>query len=83
MIRVRLFGKFSELVADTQGMLLPPEGIATVADIVAQIADSNPGLHAEITGPQVLVAVNQQIVSRDTAVASGDEVAFLPPVTGG
>lgn len=31
----------------------------------------------------ILVAVNQTMVERSHIVAPGDEVAFLPPVTGG
>ena len=34
--------------------------------------------------PQVvLVAINQHIVSADHSVQAGDELAFLPPFTGG
>ena len=32
---------------------------------------------------QVLVAVNQELVSFDTQISDSDEVAFFPPVTGG
>ena len=83
MIRVLFFGKFSDMVDNPGGLELPPEGVATVADIVSRIASVDPVLHEEITRPQVLVAVNQDLVSRETAVNDGDEVAFLPPVTGG
>jgi molybdopterin synthase sulfur carrier subunit len=31
----------------------------------------------------VLVAVNQEMASRETAVRQGDELAIFPPVTGG
>ena len=31
----------------------------------------------------VRIAVNQSLVSEDLALNPGDEVAFLPPVTGG
>lgn len=31
----------------------------------------------------VCVAVNQEMATRDTVIAAGDEVAFFPPVTGG
>ena len=33
--------------------------------------------------PVVLVAINQEIVSVDHPVHAGDELAFLPPFTGG
>ena len=83
MIRVRLFGSFSELVDNPDDLPVPAENIHTAADVVGFLGTVNSNLHREITGPQVLVAVNQQIVPLDTAVRDGDEVAFLPPVTGG
>ncbi len=33
--------------------------------------------------PNVLVAINMEYCDPNQAVASGDEVAFFPPVTGG
>lgn len=83
MIRVRMFGRFSELVDNPDNVPVPADNIGCVADLVAYFAAANPFLHLEISGPQVLVAVNQQIVALDSAVVDGDEVAFLPPVTGG
>ena len=83
MIRVLFFGKFSEQVADPAAWNLDSGDVATVADIVARIARHDPPLHAQVTGPQVMVAVNQSVVGVETPVRDGDEVAFLPPVTGG
>ncbi len=36
-----------------------------------------------LKAPNLLVAVNQEMVSLSTSLADGDEVAFFPPVTGG
>lgn len=36
-----------------------------------------------LRAPNVIVAVNQEIVEIDFSLRSGDEVAFFPPVTGG
>ena len=33
--------------------------------------------------PNLICAVNQQVVHGNVALAPGDEVAFFPPVTGG
>ena len=33
--------------------------------------------------PSVAIAVNQKFASPDTPIADGDEIAFLPPVSGG
>ena len=49
---------------------------ATVADVWAQLSlgDEPPGL---------LYAVNKAYAPRDTSLADGDEVALIPPVSGG
>jgi molybdopterin synthase sulfur carrier subunit len=38
---------------------------------------------AALAEPAVRVAVNQELVERSARLKPGDEVAFLPPVTGG
>lgn len=38
---------------------------------------------ARLTAESVRVAVNQELISGDVVLAAGDEVAFLPPITGG
>ena len=61
-----------------------PDSVATVADLIEwQIGRG--GGHAEAFADEAMVrvAVNQEYVGLDHAVAAGDEVAFFPPVTGG
>lgn len=38
---------------------------------------------AALTAPGVRIAVNHTLVPGETDLTTGDEVAFLPPVTGG
>ena len=83
MIKVLFFGRFSDLVDSSEGWVVDAETVKSVTDIVADIEARSPALHSEITQPQVMIAVNQQVVGPDATVADGDEVAFLPPVTGG
>lgn len=83
MIRIRLFGKFSDLIAGGDELSVSAETITCVEDIFRYCAEKIPTVYAQISEPQVMVAVNQEIVSREAAVKDGDEVAFLPPVTGG
>ena len=83
MIQVRLFGRFSELVDEGDAFLVGPENIHSVEDLYRHLESVRPGLYRELSAPQVLVAVNQEIVPLSAALADGDEVAFLPPVTGG
>ena len=42
-----------------------------------------PDMSDQLRAENVRVAVNQDIVSANTTLRAGDEVAFLPPVTGG
>ncbi len=53
---------------------------ATVADVLAEIR-LRPG--AETLPALPLVAVNRRYARSSTTVASGDEVALIPPVAGG
>lgn len=59
-------------------------GPTTVGAIRAALVARGGAWAAELAeGRAVRVAVNHEIASAQTAVAPGDEVAFLPPVTGG
>jgi molybdopterin synthase catalytic subunit len=52
-------------------------------DGVDQVADVWPALQLGEEPPGLLVAVNRQYAEPDHALADGDEVAFIPPVSGG
>lgn len=55
-----------------------------VAALIEAIRREAPDLAAALDHPSVRVAVNQAIAPRaGTALSPGDEVAFLPPVSGG
>ena len=54
---------------------------ATVADAYAALAAAHPGLDAE--PGRVRAAVNQEFTGWDQVLAEGDQLAFIPPVSGG
>jgi sulfur-carrier protein len=57
---------------------------STVADVLAALAARGGAYARELApGRAVRVAVNHAIVSRAARISHGDEVALLPPVTGG
>jgi molybdopterin synthase sulfur carrier subunit len=61
-----------------------PDDVATVADLLTYLGLRHPGFAEAVAAKGVVrCAVNQRHVDRDHPVASGDEVAFFPPVTGG
>lgn len=51
--------------------------MTTVADVWAQVSDHQP------LPASTLIAVNMEYADIDHKVKDGDEIAFLPPVTGG
>jgi molybdopterin converting factor subunit 1 len=54
---------------------------ARVADVWRSVVAEHPGLAPHASS--VSAAVNADFARMDAAVSDGDEVAFLPPVSGG
>ena len=77
-VQVRYFAAVREIIGDTAARWELPEG-ATVGDLWGRLAAANPPLR-ELT---CTAAVNQEYVSPETVLADGDEVVFIPPVSGG
>ncbi|MFN8635634.1 MAG: MoaD/ThiS family protein [Chloroflexota bacterium] len=79
-INIRLFASFREAVGSGTLAWDAPEG-STVADVVATLRAAYPRL-----GPaaeKALLAVNQEYVAATTRLHDGDELALIPPVSGG
>ncbi len=79
-VRVRFFGMLKEVAGREGEMLRLPEG-ARVADLLEQCASSAPDLKEYFA--VIAVALNQEYSERDAALHEGDEVALIPPVSGG
>jgi molybdopterin synthase catalytic subunit len=79
-VTVKLFGAVREAAGAKELSVRVPEGCA-VADLRAQLARDHP-IFDEF-GDRLAVSVNLEIVPLDAVLRDGDEVAFLPPVSGG
>lgn len=79
-VRIRLFASFREAVGG--GTLHWDASVGTtVGQVVAALQQEYPGL-----GPaaeKALLAVNQEYVGRELVLHDGDELALIPPVSGG
>jgi molybdopterin synthase sulfur carrier subunit len=80
-IRVRLFASYREAVGERELTVSLPSGIVTVAAVWARLRQDFPRLGALTHTPAA--AINQEYASLSAEVRDGDEVAFLPPVSGG
>lgn len=79
-VRVRLFASLREALGRSESDLVLPQG-ATAEDAWQALAREVPPLAPR--RPSLAVAVNRQYAAFDTALEEGDEVAFIPPVSGG
>ncbi|MFV8817210.1 MoaD/ThiS family protein [Haliea sp. E17] len=84
MLQVLFFGRLREA--------LDCERLEIAADLAGPDLDSLQSYlcatygdtwHAELGAPNVIRALNQQMVQGNSAISDGDEIAFFPPVTGG
>lgn len=80
-LEIRLFATLKDRAGQDRIQIEIEQELATVADLRAAVADAYPQL-----GPTLdtaLIAVNKAFAFSETAVASGDEIAIFPPVSGG
>jgi len=79
-VRVLFFAALRERLQRAETSLDLSDG-ATVAEMWASLCKQYSGL-ADLRGP-VSFAVNREYVGKEHHLAPGDEVALLPPVSGG
>jgi len=79
-VSVLLFGSLREAAGAKELAVSLPEG-ATVAALTALLARDHAAF-ARLPG-RVRVSVNYEVVEETRALRDGDEVAYLPPVSGG
>ncbi|MCP5042518.1 MAG: hypothetical protein GY944_15945 [bacterium] len=79
-VAVKLFGSLREAAGSTQLDLELAEG-TRVSQLRKQLAAKYPTF--ERLGDRLAVSLNLEICDADVVLSDGDEVAFLPPVSGG
>ena len=79
-IRVMFFGRLKEIVGLAEDHIEIPEG-ALVEDVFARFGQQHLGLSDFRSS--LVASVNQEFSDWSAVLKSGDEVAFLPPVSGG
>ncbi len=56
---------------------------ATLEALRLLLAGQDRALGEALTGPSVQTAVNKTLARGDVALQAGDEIAFMPPMSGG
>lgn len=80
-MKVLLFGRYADAAGWRSRSLHPAP--ATLAALVERLATEAPALREDLPAPWTLVTRNLEQVRGDVPLAPGDEVAFMPPMSGG
>jgi molybdopterin synthase sulfur carrier subunit len=82
--RLLFFGSLREKAGGAERIVEIPRGVDTIASLVDWIAADDDMLKAALLAPLVRVAVDQEImVDRKEPLRPAEEVAFMPPFSGG
>src|SRR4051812_3223264 len=79
-VQVLFFGQLKDLTGNAAESLALGER-ATVRDVLQHYAEKFPSILK--LSPSLALSVNQEYASQDAPLRDGDEVALLPPVSGG
>ncbi len=78
---IKLFAMVREIVGFDEITITVPNTNPTVADLRANLLEQYPGLEALLPFSQV--AINEEIATDDQPLQINDEIAILPPFSGG
>jgi molybdopterin converting factor subunit 1 len=81
MIIVKLFAVLKDKAGT--GKIELPGRTETVSDLLRQVSQELPVLSDILTSCAVIVSVNQEFAKPDALIKDGDEVALMPPFSGG
>jgi molybdopterin synthase catalytic subunit len=79
-LRVLFFGVLKDVTGKSSYTVEMRDG-AKVGDLLALLAEQIPGINNSLTS--LAVAVNQEYAGAETRLKNDDEIALLPPVSGG
>ena len=78
------FAWVRERIGKTEETLAPPADVATVADLIAWLAQRGEEYAYAFENPKIIrAAIDRNHVRPETAIAGAQEIAFFPPMTGG
>ena len=76
-----LYFSLVKRITGTAGESVELQDGARVDDLIARLAERHPGLRQLLAS--LLVTRNEEWCERDAALADGDVVGLMPPVSGG
>lgn len=84
MIKIVYFASIREALGLGEESIELPQEVSNVEQLSSWLQSERGDKWVKALGhPSTIIAVNQEMVTADCAIKSGDEIAFFPPVTGG
>lgn len=81
MLKILFFAQTREIIG-VDGVELPAT-FETAEQVRQHLVEKGDRWALALEKGKLLVAINQSLMPLESAVKSGDEIAFFPPVTGG
>jgi molybdopterin synthase sulfur carrier subunit len=83
-VKLVFLGRFREIAGPRLTDMALPQGVHTLGQLQAWLSKAEPALAEALAAARTQCAVNQTIV-RDPShpISDRDEIAFLPPMSGG
>lgn len=82
MIKVRFFAMLKNKTGKEEVNLSVPENI-TLEKLKTILKNEFPAIAEFIERKSIMISVNQEFADKNTVIKDGDEVALLPPFSGG
>lgn len=79
-ITIKMFAKIRDMVGADEVPLEVPDG-CTVAELLAKLEEHHPNVSGMLA--KSMVAIDNEFAAGDQVLTETDEVAILPPVSGG
>ena len=82
MITIKFFASLKAIAEKEEEQIEVQSSISMdqLSDIISKIS---PRIGDIIRDNKIMISVNQEMADADTVIHDGDEVAFLPPFSGG
>lgn len=77
--------KFFAILKDRAGVreIQMPFSTGTAGDLLRSLSQKYPQLAELLVPGRIMIAINQEFVQQDAQVRDGDEIALMPPFSGG
>ena len=83
MAKLLFFGKLADFAGGRERSLELDDQIISIENLIQAIFEDDKILGDALSQPSVRYVRNQEISDKQAAIENSDEIAFLPPVSGG